>query len=170
MANKMNSRVENGNTLVLERVFNAPQALVFKAYTDAEHLKHWWGPRGWEVPYCKVDFRVGGVWHYMMKCMDKNQGDYYGMESWGKGIYKEIAEPKKIGYTDYFSDKDANINEDLPSTDVTVEFIEENGKTKIVSRAKYVSPEALKQVMDMGMLEGITQTWDRLEEHLAKAR
>src|SRR5690349_5790754 len=99
-SNKMNSRVEGDRTLVLERVFNAPRELVFKMFKDPEHLKHWWGPKGWELPVCKMDFRKDGVWHYCMKCTDQKQGEYFGMESWGKGVYKEISEPEKIIYTD----------------------------------------------------------------------
>ncbi|BAH44295.1 conserved hypothetical protein [Brevibacillus brevis NBRC 100599] len=164
--NAMVSRVENERVLVLERVFDAPRDLVFKMFKESEHLKRWWGPKGWELPVCHVDFRPGGVWHYCMKCVDKNQGDFYGMESWGKGVYKEIVEPEKIIYTDYFSDAEGNTNDAMPSTEVMMEFIDLGGKTKLVSRSEYVSAEALKTVMDMGMLEGITQTWDRLEESL----
>ncbi|WP_308639801.1 SRPBCC domain-containing protein [Paenibacillus silvisoli] len=161
------SRVENENVLVLERIFEAPRELVFKVFSEAEHLKHWWGPRGWEVPVCKVDFQPGGVWHYCMKCMDKNQGDFYGMESWGKGIYQEIVAPEKIVYIDYFSDAEGNVDQNLPSTEVTLEFVDlGNGTTKLVNRAVYVSAEALKTVIDMGMLQGVSETWDRLEEHL----
>lgn len=163
----MTSRVENERTLVLERIFNAPPALVYEAYTKAEHLKKWWGPRGWDVTHCTVDFRPGGVWHYCMKCVDKNQGPYFGMESWGKAIYKDMQEPKKISYTDFFSDAEANTNTEMPSTDADVEFIDVGGKTKMISRAHYATKEGLKTVMDMGMLEGISQTWERLEEHLA---
>ncbi|GAB1528992.1 MULTISPECIES: SRPBCC domain-containing protein [Brevibacillus] len=164
--NAMVSRVENERVLVLERVFDAPRDLVFQMFKESEHLKRWWGPKGWELPVCHVDFRPGGVWHYCMKCVDKNQGDFYGMESWGKGVYKEIVEPEKIIYTDYFSDAEGNTNDAMPSTEVMMEFIDLGGKTKLVSRSEYVSAEALKTVMDMGMLEGITQTWDRLEESL----
>jgi uncharacterized protein YndB with AHSA1/START domain len=162
----MTSRVENDRELVLERVFSAPRELVFKMYTEAEHLKHWWGPRGWEVPVCKVDFRPGGVWHYCMKCVDRDQGQFFGMESWGKAIYEEMIEPEKIVYVDYFSDAEGNVNESMPSTKVTVEFVDLGGKTKLISRGEYVSAESLKTVMDMGMLEGISQTWDRLSELL----
>jgi uncharacterized protein YndB with AHSA1/START domain len=88
------------------------------------------------------------------------------MESWGKGVYKEIVEPEMISYTDYFSDAEGNSNETLPSTEITMEFIDLGGKTKLVNRAEYVSAEALKTVMDMGMLQGITETWDRLAERL----
>ncbi|MNX89148.1 hypothetical protein D3C86_1211530 [compost metagenome] len=162
----MESRVESEKVLVLERVFDAPRELVFKMYQDPEHLKRWWGPRGWEVPVCNVDFRPGGVWHYCMKCVDQNQGQFFGMESWGKAVYKEIIEPEKIVYVDYFSDAEGNENPAMPSTEVTLEFIDLGGKTKLVSRGEYVSAEALKTVMAMGMLQGITETWDRLEERL----
>lgn len=165
-ASKMVSRVENERVLVLERVFDAPRELVFKMFKDPEHLKHWWGPKGWELPVCNIDFRPGGVWHYCMKCVDRNQGDFYGMESWGKGVYKNIVEPETIAYTDYFSDAEGNANEEMPATEVVLEFLDVNGKTKLVNRGEYVSAEALKTVMDMGMLEGITETWDRLEERL----
>lgn len=159
-------RVENETVLVLERVFNAPKELVFSMFKEAEHLKQWWGPRGWEVTVCNVDFRPGGVWHYCMKCMDREQGDFYGMESWGKAVYKEIDEPDRFVYTDYFSDAEGKVDDSLPATVVTMEFIDVGGKTKLVSRGEYVSAESLKTVMDMGMLQGITETWDRLEERL----
>jgi uncharacterized protein YndB with AHSA1/START domain len=162
----MVSRVENERELVLERTFNAPRELVFKMFKEAEHLKQWWGPRGWEVPVCTVDFRPEGVWHYCMKCVDRSQGEFYGMESWGKGIYKEIIEPEKIVYTDYFSNEEGNNNDSMPATEVTMEFIDLGEKTKLISRSEYVSSEALKTVMDMGMLQGITETWDRLEEQV----
>ncbi|WP_028775626.1 SRPBCC domain-containing protein [Shimazuella kribbensis] len=165
MSNKTISRVE-GQTFILERVFDAPRELVFQAYSEPDHLKNWWGPKGWVLTVCNIDFRQEGIWHYCMKCMDKNQGDFYGMESWGKAIYHEIVVDEKIHYTDYFSDADANEVEGMPSSEITVLFIEHEGKTKLITKSKYESPEALKSVLDMGMEQGITQTLDRLEEHL----
>lgn len=164
--NTMVSRVENDRVLVLERIFDAPRDLVFSMFKEPEHLKHWWGPRGWEIPVCTVDFRPGGVWHYCMKCVNQNLEQFFGMESWGKAVYKEIIEPEKIVYTDYFSDAEGNVNDSMPSTEMTLEFIDLGGKTKLINRAEYVSEEALKTVMDMGMLQGITETWDRLNERL----
>lgn len=165
MSNKMISKVE-GQELILERVFDAPRELVFKAFSEAEHLKHWWGPRGWVLPVCNIDFRPGGIWHYCMKCIDKNQGDFYGYESWGKAVYQEIVEAEKIVYVDYFSDAEGNEAEELPSSKNTITFVDYEGKTKLVNRVQYVSAEALKAVLDMGMEQGITETWDRLAEHL----
>ncbi|RIX50061.1 SRPBCC domain-containing protein [Paenibacillus nanensis] len=165
MSNQTLTKVE-GNVFILERVFSAPRELVFQAFSDAEHLKHWWGPRGWTMPVCKVDFRPGGVWHYCMKCEDKNQGDFYGMESWGKAVYKEIVPNEKIVYVDYFSDSEGNEAEGMPSTECTLLFEDVDGKTKVTSLGKYDSAEALKTVIDMGMEQGIKETWDRLAEHL----
>lgn len=162
----MKSHVENDRILVLERVFDAPRELVFRMFTECEHLKHWWGPKGWELPVCKMDFRPGGTWHYCMKCVDQSQKDFYGMESWGLQVFEEIVEPERIVYVDSFSDADGNVNEAMPATKGTLHFVALEGRTKLVNRSEYVSEEALQTVLDMGMLQGITQTWDRLEERL----
>lgn len=149
-----------GSELILTRQFDAPRVKVFKAHTDCEHLKHWWGPREWPLSYCKMDFRVGGQWHYCMSGPN-------GMESWGLTIYKEIKEPELLVYEDHFSDKDGNKNTQFPSTTVRTEFLEKDGKTTIRSTAKYNTPEDLQKVIDMGMEGGIRETMDKLEEYLA---
>ncbi|MCR8843590.1 SRPBCC domain-containing protein [Paenibacillus sp. SC116] len=165
MVNKMLFKAE-GNVLKMERTFNAPVELAFKVFSDSEHLKQWFGPRGWTISVSNLDFRPGGAWHYCMKCEDKNQGDFYGMESWGKSAYKEIVVNEKLVYVDYFSDAEGNISENMPAVEVTMTFEEVDGKTKITSIGSYATAEALKTVIDMGMEQGITETWDRLEEHL----
>ncbi|SET66863.1 Uncharacterized conserved protein YndB, AHSA1/START domain [Salinibacillus kushneri] len=168
--NELKSRIENDQVLVLERIIEAPRDLVFKMFKEPEHLKHWWGPIGWELPVCHIDFRPGGTWHFCMKCMDPNQEEDYGMESWGKVVYRDIIEPETINYTDYFSDADGNIDENMPSSEITLEFIDLGEKTKLINRVEYMSAEALKTVMDMGMIQGITETWNRLEEHLNEVK
>ncbi len=55
MANSMIFKAE-GNQLIAERVFDAPRELVFKMFTEAEHLKNWWGPRGWDSTWWFVAF------------------------------------------------------------------------------------------------------------------
>ncbi|RCX17758.1 uncharacterized protein YndB with AHSA1/START domain [Fontibacillus phaseoli] len=165
MSNQTVTRIE-GNEFILERIFDAPRGLVFKAFTEAEHLKHWWGPRGWTLSVCNVDLREGGAWHYCMKCIDENITDFYGMESWGKAVYKEIAAGEKIVYMDYFSDEEGRESDEMPATEVTLIFEDHDGKTKVTSRGKYDSEEGLQTVLNMGMEQGILETWDRLAEHL----
>src|SRR5665647_1251665 len=87
--------------LVLTHVFNAPRELVFKAWTDAEHLKHWWGPAGFKISISKFDIRPGGVFHY---CMKSDAGD----EMWGKFVYHEIVAPEKLVFVNSFSDEEGN--------------------------------------------------------------
>jgi len=109
-----------------------------------------------------MDFRVGGVWHYCMR--GPNEGD----ESWGRAIYDEIDAPQRIAYTDAFSDAEGNVNEAMPQTKSSVEFATEGDRTRLTMTATYASPEELQKVIDMGMIPGITETLDRLDEHLAE--
>jgi uncharacterized protein YndB with AHSA1/START domain len=147
---------------MMERVFDAPRELVFKAWSEPKHVAQWWGPKGWTLPVCEMDFRPGGVWLY---CMRGPEGE----EGWGKAVYREIVEPERIVYVDAFADAEGNAVEGMPETLVTVEFTELNGKTKITSRAEFASVADLEATLAMGMVEGMTDTWDRLEEYLAKA-
>ena len=158
--NAMKSTVVNDKLFVLERMFDAPRELVFKVFSSAEHLANWWGPKDWTLPVCRIDFRPGGEWHY---CMRSPGGD---MESWGKAVYEEIVEPERIVYVDYFSDAEGNVAADMPETRVTMTFINEAGKTKLVSSSEYATADALQTVLEMGMMEGIGETWDRLADLL----
>lgn len=150
--------------LIFRREFEAPRELVFAAYSSCEHLRNWWGPRSWPVVECTIDFRPGGIWHYCMR--GPNQDD----ESWGRVEYQEIVEPERIVYTDAFSDPEGNINDQMPQTQVTLEFAAVNGKTLLTSRAEYPSADQLQVVLEMGIIEGFAETLDRLDEHLAKVK
>jgi uncharacterized protein YndB with AHSA1/START domain len=145
--------------LIVKRIFSAPRDLVFKAWSDCDHLKHWWGPREWPLTHCKMDFRPGGTWLY---CMTGPGGE----EAWGKAVYSEIVEPERIVFTDYFSDADGNEAPGMPSSLTTVEFAARDSQTEVISRSQYTTEEDLKKVLDMGVIEGVTETWDRLEEYL----
>lgn len=155
-----------GTEFTMERIFSAPRELVFKAFSTSEHLAQWFAPRGWTVPVSNLDFRAGGSWHFCMKCVDQSQGDFYGMEAWSKAVYREIVVPEKIVYSDYFADADGNVAEDMPAGVVTITFEEYEGKTRVVSTTKYPSEEDLQKVIEMGMEQGATETWDRLAELL----
>lgn len=151
-----------GTEFVMERIFNAPRALVFQAWSEPKHLTQWWGPTGWTLPVCEVDFRPGGVWLYCMRGPD-------GMEGWGRATYQEIAAPERIVYLDAFADEHGNVLEEMPEMVITVEFIDMDGKTKLRSIAKFATAEELERTVAMGMEEGAKQTWDRLDAYLATA-
>ena len=147
---------------VMERIFDAPREHVFKVWSDPKHVAQWWGPAGWTLPVCEMDFRPGGVWLY---CMRGPEGE----ESWGRAVYQEIVEPERIVYVDAFADAEGNPVADMPEILVTVEFIEHEGKTKLLSRAQFASAADLEATLAMGMAEGLRETWDRLEAYLAQA-
>lgn len=152
-----------GTTLIMERLFKAPRQLVFEAFSTPAHLEKWWGPAGWETKVYSFDFKPGGIWHYCMTCVDKEQGDFYGMESWGKSTFIDIDPYSQIVYTDAFSDADGHVNPDLPVMTITNEFLDTSEGTLFISRSEFPNEEALQQVVEMGAVEGFTSQLDRLE-------
>jgi uncharacterized protein YndB with AHSA1/START domain len=150
-----------GTDLILTRIFDAPREKVFEAHSECKHVKNWWGPRQWPLTDCRMEFRVGGRWHYCMTGPD-------GTQSWGLAIYENIKAPELLAYQDCFSDKEGNVNTDFPITVVRIEFADTDGKTTVKSIARYGSTDDLQKVKDMGMIDGIRETWDRLDEYLAK--
>ena len=73
-------------TLIIERVFDAPRALVFKAWIEPERLVRWWGPQGFTMPSCTMDLRPGGAFRFRMRSPE-------GTDHWLRGVYREIVEP-----------------------------------------------------------------------------
>ncbi|MCF7804528.1 MAG: SRPBCC domain-containing protein [Candidatus Marinimicrobia bacterium] len=151
-----------GRELVLSRVFDAPKDLLFQMWSSCEHLSRWWGPKEWPMDECTMDFRVGGEWLYCLR--GPNEGD----ESWGKAIYQEIDTPDKLVYKDYFTDSDGAVNNEMPEMRITVEFIAENGQTRMIETTLFDSPETRESVVEMGVVEGMNSSLDRLEERLAE--
>lgn len=150
-----------GRKLILTRDFEAPRELVFEVWSSCKHLKNWWGPKEWPMDECNMDFREGGEWRYCLR--GPNDGD----ESWGKAIYQEINKPGKIVYKDHFTDEKGNINEEMPKLLITVEFTEQEGKTSQIQTALFDTPETRKKIVEMGFIEGMNSSLDRLEEHIS---
>jgi uncharacterized protein YndB with AHSA1/START domain len=79
-------------------VFDAPRDLLWKVFTDPEHMRHWWGPKGFTVTAVTMDLRPGGLYHYGLKAPD-------GTEMWGKFVFREIVAPQRMEFINAFSDK-----------------------------------------------------------------
>lgn len=162
---KITKDLEN-NTLIIEREFDAPKENVWRAYADREWFEKWWGPEGWETTAKEFDFVPGGRILYDMKCVDENQGEWFNQSSWGFMVIDSVDTPNSFSYTDYFSDENGAINQEMPSLKITNEFIEENGKTKLVSRSIADSAEQIEQLIKMGMVDGITSQMRKLDQLL----
>lgn len=151
---------EQKKTISIERTFDLPLATVWKAWTDAESMKKWFSPETYTTPSATIDFRVGGSYFFSMKAPD-------GKETWSKGTYEEIVPSKKIVYSDSFADADGNI---VPASyynmtgdwdlelKVTVEFEEEDGKTKMK-----LQHEGLPSEMAEDCKKGWQSCFDKLE-------
>ncbi len=90
--------------LVVTRVFDAPVELVWKAWTDPEHVMRWWGPEHYTSPVCRIDFREGGQYLFCMRA-PQEQG---GQDFYSAGVYTRIVPLERIEYLDSLSDKDGN--------------------------------------------------------------
>ena len=158
----VNKDLEN-KKLVIEFVANGPKDKVWNAYADKELFEKWWGPEGWETTTKTFDFSAGGSVHYGMKCIDESQGEWFGQTSWGIMKIENVTEPDSFTYKDYFSDENGKLNEAMPVLTVTNEFIEENGKTRIISTSLADSAEQIEELIKMGMVEGFSSQLEKLD-------
>ena len=155
--------------LVITRIFDAPRVLVWKVWTDPEHLKQWWGPKIFTAPSITNDFRVGGKYLYAMQSPQWNEG----RAIWSTGVYREIVPLKRIVATDSFADEKGNV---VPATHygmggnipmemlVTVTFEEHEGRTKLTLRHA-----GLPSDIAGGADQGWNESLDKLAEVLKAA-
>jgi uncharacterized protein YndB with AHSA1/START domain len=88
--------------LEITREFDAPREQVWRAWTEPELLKKWWGPAEFTSPECRMDVRVGGTYHWSMQGPD---GNIY----WSTGTFRQVDPPERLVLTDNFADVEGNI-------------------------------------------------------------
>jgi uncharacterized protein YndB with AHSA1/START domain len=155
--------------IVVSRTFDAPRDLVWKAFTDPEHMKHWWGPKGFTVRASNMDFRPGGSYHYCLRSPDGN-------DMWGKFVYREIVAPERIVLITSFSDEKGGLTRHPMSPTWPAEmlstftFTEQQGRTTLTIRwSPYNATEAERKTFEdgrKGMQQGWTGTFEQLEAYL----
>jgi uncharacterized protein YndB with AHSA1/START domain/dihydrofolate reductase len=148
----------SGRELTITRVINAPREVVWRAWTEADLLKMWWGPRLFTNPVCEVDVRAGGAIRIHMRGPD---GVIYPMT----GVYDEVTKHKRLVFTSAALDEKGN-----PLFEVlnTIIFEEIDGKTKLITRASVSNESAQAKPYLDGMKEGWTQSLERLAEFVVK--
>jgi uncharacterized protein YndB with AHSA1/START domain len=167
--NTHNDSPASAQTFAISRIFRAPRNLVWKAWTDVEHLQKWFGPSGCTIPTCKMDFKPGGIFHYCMRTSD-------GLEMWGKWTFLEIVKPERLVLIQSFSDKDGGITRHPLSADwpretlSTTTFAESNGETTITLRwAAHNATEIERKTFDSShasMQQGWGGTFAQLDRYL----
>ena len=143
--------------IVITREFNASRQMVFDAYTQPALLKRWLGVRkGWTLPVCEVDLRVGGAYRYVWRKEAK------GIDMGMGGVFLEVDPPEKLVCTEKFDDAW------YPGEAVsTVTFNETDGVTKLTMTMRYESTEARDITMQSGMESGLAESFDTLADLLA---
>ena len=144
-----NNNDAKNRTLTLKRTFDAPVRLVWKAWTQAEHIINWWGPKGMKIEVIEHDFSVGGKWKYVMPMPD-------GSEFISEGEYLEIVELKKIITT-------ANFKPMTEGVEIQALFEENGDKTNFTFNVVHQTEEYCKQQEKMGFYNGWGSAFDRLE-------
>jgi uncharacterized protein YndB with AHSA1/START domain len=141
--------------LRITRDFDAPRALVFKAFTTPSLVRRWMlGPGGWTMPVCEIDLRPGGTFRYVWRKDGRDMGL--------SGTFREIAPPDRLVHTEIF-DQDWTGGETL----VTTLFEESAGRTTVSMTVRYSSADARAAALKTGMTEGMTGAYDQLEAMLA---
>lgn len=143
--------------MVLERVFDAPRELVFDAWTDARHVAHWWGPRGFTTTTREMDVRPGGRWRFIMHGPDGTEYD-------NVIVYAEVVRPERLVYDHGDADGEKEV---APAFRVTARFDEHERGTRLTFRLLFPTAEARRATVDYGAVEGGNQTMDRLGEYVS---
>jgi len=149
--------------VVIYRVFDIPVDKVWKALTEPEEFKKWWGPKGFTCPSSKMEAKVGAKY---LNCM-KGPG---GKEYWSTGTVKEIIPEEKLVVTDSFSDPQGNIktaaDQGLPGewpreSQITFELEEADGATKL-----RLQHEGIPDEMHDECKKGWNESFDKLEQNI----
>jgi uncharacterized protein YndB with AHSA1/START domain len=167
---------------VITRRLAAPRALVFAAFTQGEHLKHWMGPKGFTMSHCQVDLRPGGVFHYCLRAIDapgaQRAADAQDLPSmWGLWTFREIMPPERLVVVTQFSDEAGGLaRSPFPGpwplrTLSTTGFEEVEGGTLVTLRWQALDAteeeERAFAAAFASMNQGWTGTFEQLESYLA---
>lgn len=156
---------------VIQRTFDAPRQLVWKAWSEAEQLQTWWGPKGCAIKITNFEFRPGGFFHYAMQFSN-------GPQMWGRFLYRDIATEKRIAWLNSFSNEGCGITRAPFDPLIPLEILNEvtlaehARKTMVTLRARPhgAADNERKVFEDMfaSLNEGYGGTFDKLGRILAK--
>lgn len=161
----------NESVFEVVRTFDAPREVVWRAWTEAERLAQWWGPKGFTMISSKMDLRPGGTYHYGMRAQA-------GQEMWGTLTFREVDPPERLAFVVSFSDAEGRVTRHPASATWplevlnTVRFVEQDGRTTItLTGAPINASETERETYNTNhksMQQGFKGTFDQLAEYLAR--
>jgi len=153
--------------LVVSRVLDAPVEQVWKAWTDPDHVRRWWGPKYYTSPSCKIDLREGGKYVFCMRAPE----DQGGQDSYTAGTYTKIVPMQRLEFTQGLADKDGNpidpaqlgMPPDFPSVIRTTVAFKAKGNMTELTITEFDWPVSQMYVYSYA---GMQQSMDKLGESL----
>jgi uncharacterized protein YndB with AHSA1/START domain len=142
---------DSAREIVVSRLIDGPQELVFEAFTDPAHLSNWYGPHGFSITTYSFELRPGGVWDFTMHGPDGT--DY---PNWI--VFLEIAPPERIAY------RHSETRDDPEPFTSTVTIAAQGDRTEVTLRSVFETKEQREKVVQYGAVEGGAQTLGRLAE------
>jgi uncharacterized protein YndB with AHSA1/START domain len=159
----MSQKIYAERTVTITRVLKAPRDLVWRAWTDPEHLKQWWGPEMFTAPVVQGEVKVGSEMHITMR---GPKGSPWDMDLPMVKRYREIVPGKKLVFeNEPLGPGGERLMEGL--TTVTFADHPEGTLMEMTTSAKALAPEAV--AMLGGMDQGWAQSFDKLARYLEKA-
>jgi uncharacterized protein YndB with AHSA1/START domain len=149
--------------ILIEREFDAPKHLVYKAYTTPELVKRWWHANRGEVTLVEIDLRVGGRWRYVMTACG-------GPEVGFHGEYREILPDERIVSTEFYEGVPDGVSEDAATTLNTATFTETDGRTKLTILIQAKNRMTRDAIIASGMEDGLQGALQLLEQVAFSAR
>jgi len=154
---------KENNTVNVVREFAANIELVWEAWTNPEILDQWWAPKPYQTRTKSMDFSEGGMWLYeMFNTESENQQECH----WCKNDYLKIVPMKMFSGLDAFCDENGIINQEMPRTQWTNNFIENGTNTLVNITAKYESLADLENIIEMGFKEGFSMALENLDQYI----
>jgi uncharacterized protein YndB with AHSA1/START domain len=149
--------------ILIEREFDAPAHLVYKAFTTPELVKRWWHAKRGQVTLVEIDLRVGGRWRYVMVTPE-------GAEVGFHGAYREIVPSERIVTTDIYEGLPEGVSEDDAATVNTATFTEAHGRTTLAILIQASNRVARDAIIDSGMEAGLQDALELLEQTAVSLR
>jgi uncharacterized protein YndB with AHSA1/START domain len=142
--------------IVITRIFDAPRVVVFEAWTKAEHVAHWWDPSGVPLAVCEIDLRPNGAFRWVNRASDGGEGHSF------TGIYREIAPPEKLVFTDRMFPSSPD------ESGGTIVFTEDGKKTKLTITIQCKTKMDRDALLQMRIDAGTAKTLENLAAYLPK--
>lgn len=146
---------ESAHELIFSRVFAAPVDVVYRAWTDADQLVRWWGPRGFSLTVRAMELRVGGVWEYTLHGPD-------GTDYPNRAVFEEVDPPKRL----VFFNKGGHVSDRHLTCRMIVTFDEQGALTLVTLRMQFESWASLDRAKARGAEQGGEESLARLSEWL----